>query len=215
MPITIKEIAEICCVSRGTVDRALNGRNDIKEETKNRILQVARENGYAPQFFAQSLATGSTKTIGIIVFDLYNEFFSHIIHAAQKETEKNGYCLQIMVSNKDEVIEKRCIDEMIRRNVDAIIIASVIEEKEYINKLIEKLINIGKPVISVGNKISDEIPFWGINDKLAAQKAAEFIASKGYEKIVFVSPYMLECKSKNAYAVFERYKGFISWAKKK
>ena len=206
MGITIKELASLCGVSRGTVDRALNGRGNINEETKKNILDLAELHGYKPHYAAQSLSKGRTNTIGFIVFDLYNEFFSGIIHAAQEEAIKRGYTLQIMVSNKDGATEEKCFDEMLRRNVDGLILCSAISEKAYI----DRLKTCSKPIISIGNRINNEIPFMGINDNLAMAEATLHIVKKGYSKIVYVSPYLKELKSnnKNIYALQERYNGY-------
>lgn len=58
MSVSIKEIARMCGVSEGTVDRALNNRSGIKEETKKRILETAEKMNYHPNHLAKSLATG-------------------------------------------------------------------------------------------------------------------------------------------------------------
>ena len=75
MAVTIKDIARICGVSEGTVDRAINDRSGIRKETKDRILKIAEELNYKPNKVAQSLAMGSTKTIGILCFDFRKSLF--------------------------------------------------------------------------------------------------------------------------------------------
>ena len=67
MKVTIKEIAAICGLSIGTVDRAMHGRAGINPETRERVMTVARQLGYRPHLLARSLVTGSTMTIGVIV----------------------------------------------------------------------------------------------------------------------------------------------------
>ncbi|MEC0268263.1 LacI family DNA-binding transcriptional regulator, partial [Paenibacillus anseongense] len=66
MNITSKQIAELCGVTRGTVDRALNNRPGIHPDTRDKIMRVAEELGYRPHFLAQSLVKGHTKTLGIV-----------------------------------------------------------------------------------------------------------------------------------------------------
>ena len=75
---TIKDIALRCGVSEGTVDRALNGREGIKKETKEKILQAAKEMGYRPNHLASCLARGSSKTIGVVCAGLDNPFSVHL-----------------------------------------------------------------------------------------------------------------------------------------
>ena len=79
MPVTIREIARYCNVSEGTVDRALNNRTGISTKTKERILAAAKELDYKPNMLAQCLATGSTKTIGVVCGGLSNRFSHHLL----------------------------------------------------------------------------------------------------------------------------------------
>jgi len=78
--ITSEEIARVCGVSRGTVDRALNNRQGISGKTREKILKTAAEMGYTPNFIASSLSKGVTYTFGVVVLDLYNQFFSHLLN---------------------------------------------------------------------------------------------------------------------------------------
>ena len=68
--ITLKEIANICNVSTSTVSNILNGKPKVSEETKQRILNVVKETGYQPNYFAQGMRKQKTKIIGIITEDL-------------------------------------------------------------------------------------------------------------------------------------------------
>ena len=70
MAITTKDLAQLCGVSRTTIHRALNGTGRIKPETKEMILQVAKEHGYRPDLLATGLAKGQTYNIGVVVLDL-------------------------------------------------------------------------------------------------------------------------------------------------
>lgn len=204
MSVTIKEIANICGVSRGTVDRALNNRPNINPETKEYIIKTAKELGYRPHFLAKSLSTGKTNTIGIIVFDLYNEYFSHLIHSSQQKSLDEGYGLNIMVSNKSKKQEIMCIDNLLERNVDGIIINSINNNASYINKLKKS----NKPIVSIGNRIDSHIPFVGINDYQAMYDSTKYIISKGYESVIFVCPPLQYKNKQNIYAPNERYRGY-------
>lgn len=95
MGVTIKDIAEHCRVSVGTVDRALNNRSGISEKTKNRILKAAEELNYHPNYMGQSLATGRTMTIGMVCFDLYNNFFPELIDTIEPDMPKKRDILYI------------------------------------------------------------------------------------------------------------------------
>lgn len=68
--ITLKEIASKCSVSIATVSNILNGKSNVSEETKQRVLQVIQETGYKPNFLARGLRASKTKTVGLLIDDL-------------------------------------------------------------------------------------------------------------------------------------------------
>jgi len=125
MSITSKDIARICGVSRGTVDRALNNKPRIDPKTKEKILKVARELNYRPDLVARSLAKGETMSIGVVVFDIRNRYFAQLVNAIEKEAKKYGYLLNITLQEKDPEMEIKLIDNLVARRVDGLIICPV------------------------------------------------------------------------------------------
>ncbi len=89
--VTLKEIAKVCNVSVTTVSNILNGKAKAGEETKERILQVAKEMGYQPNYIAQGLRNNKTKTIGIIAEDLAQFTTPAIVENIMKHCESQGY----------------------------------------------------------------------------------------------------------------------------
>jgi len=201
---TSQMIADACGVSRGTVDRALNNRGYVKTETKKLILAKAIEMGYSPNFLASSLKKGATKTIGIIVFDLYNPFFSFLVNHIEQVARQAGYSIYITLSEKKPDIELDCIKNMADHKVDGIIIDSVNHQEE----LDQLRLNI--PIIAVGNKISDEYPFIGIDDFAAEKDALKFVHGKGYQRFLFVCTALSYAGQSNIWAQSERYRGFLA-----
>lgn len=100
--ISTTKIAEICGVSQGTVDRALNGRKGIRPETREKILNVAKEYDYRPNIHARSIAGGKSQLIGVVVFNLNNQYFSDFLfhqYIADRWIEiftkmENTYCMK-------------------------------------------------------------------------------------------------------------------------
>ena len=92
---TIKELAKACGVSEGTVDRAVNNRSGIKESTKKRILEMAEQMDYRPNHLAKSLATGITKTLGIVSVDLSNNFFALLVESIEQTAREHGYFVNL------------------------------------------------------------------------------------------------------------------------
>lgn len=208
MKYTLEEIAQICGVSAGTVDRAVNNRSGIKPQTKEKIMKVVHEVGYKPNKIAQSLAMGRTKTIGIVCFDLKNNYFAELVNAVESIAKAKGYFIDLILTHGDFKMEREGIDYLDGRHVDGIILFSVCEavkHAEYLKKL-------QIPVVTVYNKISDEFSFVGIHAQEAMEHAVEFIADKGYQRIIFLNAMISEKKRQhmNVYTLEERQKGYLS-----
>lgn len=204
---TIKEIAKQCGVSEGTVDRAINGRFGIKETTRERVLEVARRLNYSPNRIAQSLATGKTRSIGIICFDLYNNFFTTLIDVIEAQAKSKGYFVNLILTHRDTQNELEGIQYLAERRVDGIIIFPVGKGEKYIKYL--KTLKI--PIVTIYNKICDEFAHIGVDDHKAMYDAVKYIANKGYKKIYLVTPsiYKQEAKGKNVFTLKRRLHGYI------
>ncbi len=209
MALTIKDIGRLCGVSIGTVDRALNGRPGVNAETKARVLAVARQVGYRPHLPARSLVTGKTMTVGVVVFNLRNYFFSQLITSIDRFLRGHDYSVYPAFTERDLDNERECLTRLCSMNVDGIVLFPVGRGAEY-----ERFLrSLGAPIVSVGNRISKAWPFAGIDDQSAEMDAVKFIADKGYEEAVFVGPPLSDGARQNVYEVEQRYLGFSQGAR--
>ena len=200
MGISTKKIAEICGVSQGTVDRALNNRKGISEETKKKILQVAEEYGYRPNFYAKAMQSGKSMLIGIVVFDLDNQYFSDIVTNIEDCCSRKGYSTVVMFTNKQTRRELECIEKLSEMCVDGIVICPINQGEEFENYLLSLKI----PVVTIGNRLKN-IPYIGINNALAMQETVDYVVSKGYNRLIYVKPHLLK---NNTFAQTERLSAF-------
>lgn len=199
--ISTTKIAEICGVSQGTVDRALNNRKGIKEETKKRILQVAEEYGYRPNIHARCIANGKSQLIGVVVFDLKNQFFTDMLTNIEKICTAKGYSTVVMFTDKNSKTEIECIKNLYHISVDGIILCPANSGEEYENFLASLKI----PIVTFGNKLNS-FPYVSIDNASAMRDVFNFVIEKGYKKLVYVKPKMTE---KNTFAQKERLNAFI------
>src|SRR5438105_6651874 len=93
--VTIKDVAREANVSVATVSRVLNGSGPVSDETRRRIREVAGKMRYVPHSGARSLITSKTETLGVLLPDLYGEFFSEMIRGMDDTAQKNGFHLLI------------------------------------------------------------------------------------------------------------------------
>ncbi|RYE13838.1 MAG: LacI family transcriptional regulator [Sphingobacteriaceae bacterium] len=89
--ISIKDIVKLTNTSITTVSLVINGKGRISKKVKDRILDVALQNGYEPNRMAVGLRTGTSKVIGLIVESIGGPFFGAIVEVIEHEAEKAGY----------------------------------------------------------------------------------------------------------------------------
>lgn len=200
LKITTAKIAEICNVSQGTVDRALHNRPGIKAETKQKILSVARQYGFRADM--QMPEKENRGQIGIIVFNLNNEYFSELITEAEYAFREEGFSTVVALSHYDGAYEIECIRSLYNMGVEGIIVCSVNSGKDFENYL--KLFDI--PIVAVGNRIGG-LPYVGIDDFVAMQDIIEKVLAEKPQNIIYFSPAL---HYGNAEAPRRRYEGFLS-----
>ena len=183
MKVTIKQIAGICGLSIGTVDRALHGRPGINDETRQRVLEVAKQLGYRPHLLARSLVTGSTMSLGVIVPTLKNPFFSELVEVIQIRARAAGYHLYMMLSEFDVEEEEKSLERARALNADGIIIMPVNRGRAFH----AYMKSLATPIVTISNRVSQQLSWVGIDDRAAQRDAVRFVISRGWKHIVFVT----------------------------
>ncbi|MEE1239480.1 MAG: LacI family DNA-binding transcriptional regulator [Acutalibacteraceae bacterium] len=204
--ISTKKIAQICGVSQGTVDRALNNRTGISAKTKEKVLKTAAEYGYKRNIHASAMAGGKSMLIGVVVFDLQNTYFTDFIMNLQTECALLGYSLVTMFTDKDPQREKDCIRDLYYMSVDGMVICPVDKGDDFS----AYLLSLGFPVVTVGNRL-DKIPYVGIDNFSAMQDTVKYVLQSNCSHILYVMPDIT--KSLNFFAQGERRRGFEAAAK--
>ena len=208
--VTAEEIARRCGVSRGTVDRALHNRGNVSEQTRQKVLRTAETLGYRPHPVAQSLVLGRTLTIGLVTLDLRNSFVSELVSHCEMYARRHGYFTYVTNTDNDPEVEKDCVSHLVERAVDGIIIQSVHPTNEYA----DWLSRLRVPVVAVGNRLSPNVPFVGIDDRTAASEAVRHARERGYDQVVFVCPPLRHVGSENIDAQEQRYLGYLDHTRK-
>ncbi len=203
--ITIKDLASMCGVSAGTVDRALNNRKGISEKTRKKILRVAKEMDYRPDYTARSLVMGKTMTLGVVLFDLYNRSFAQLMNAIETRARELGYFVYLTLTAKNPENEVKCIDNLVNRKVDGIILLTV-NKGEAFEAYLERL---RIPLVTIFNFISDRWEHIGIQERNAMKGAIDYIVSKQYHNYIYVSPPLAYIDQSNIYTQEERLNGFL------
>ena len=181
------DVARIAGVSRATVSYVLNRRTDgrvpISEETRQRVLEAVAELGYEPDARAQSLRSGSTKTIGLLIPDLQNPHFWQIINGANREARRSGYDLLLTSSDLDPEQEKNSLKALSQRRIDGLILLTAFTTLS--QKLLNKLAARRLPIVMIGCKNLD-FDCIGSNYSESTGEVMRHLQGLGHERIAFI-----------------------------
>lgn len=132
MGITLKDIAIAAGVSEGTASLAMNNRPGINQLTKEKVLKIAEELGYIPNTSAKSLAErGRSKTIGVVVPNISNLFYSKLVQEIENELRKIGYKMIFATTDSNEEYEKEMIARFVSFRVEGVIIYPSIQDNRH------------------------------------------------------------------------------------
>lgn len=152
--VTIKDVAKALNVSVSAVSKAFNDKYDIKPETRDKILRVAREMGYSPNPIARKLTQKRSYNIGVVVPEFLNPFFPKVILGIQEVLHPKGYQVLIMQSNENAETELANLKTLVDNFVDGIIL-SLSQESENI-AYISNLISNDFPIV-LFNRVNDSL----------------------------------------------------------
>jgi len=181
---TIKDIARMADVSHTTVSRALNNKSRIRNETKEKILSIAREVNYLPNFIARSLVMRQTKTLGLVITTIANPFYTELSQGIETTAISLGYNIILCSTNYDLSVEKQYIDMLRSKGVDGIIFTSAHMGDPNIIGLAEE----GFPIILVNRRtyhptVREKIDYIGVDNIFGGFLAVEHLIKLGHDRI--------------------------------
>lgn len=180
--ITIKDIAKALGLSSSTVSRALRDSYEISPKTKERVLLYAKEYNYSPNPIALSLKEKRSSSIGVLVSEIANSFFSQVINGIESVAQENGYNVIIAQSKEDFNKEVSSIQYLASRSVDGIILSVSSETSSFGH--IQQLYDRGMNMVSFDRLVDFEgIHKVSVDNYKAAYDATEHFIKNGYKNI--------------------------------
>jgi len=182
---TIYDIAEKLNIAASSVSRALNNSNHVNETTKKLILKTAAELNYKRNTLASNLRKGQSKTIGVVVPFINQNFFSNVIAGIEEASYQKGYNLIICQSNELQSKEVKCVNTLINQHVDCIVISISADSSDH--KHLQNVIDNGIRLIQF-DRVADELETLKvINDnEQASLEAVSHIIEQGYKRIALL-----------------------------
>lgn len=187
--ITLKKIAIEFNVSIATVSKALNDSSDISLKTKEKIKEYAKKHHYKPNKAALSLLNKKTKTLGVIIPNIMNSFFTEVFVGIEDKASELGYSLISCISNESYEKEVNTVELLKSGTIDGFIVS--IAEETQINKNFNHFvdaINEGVPIV-LFDRVTDTIECDKVivNDVEGARHATAHLIKTGCKKIALVS----------------------------
>jgi DNA-binding LacI/PurR family transcriptional regulator len=180
----MKDIAAKLGVSESTVSRAINNKPGVGEDTKQKILNLARRYNYQPNLLARNLARQESNMIGLILPDISSLFYSEVTRAIQDIATKHGYQVMICNTDSDEKRESAYIEWLQGNKIAGIIFLG--------NGLANnKIINLGLsgyPIV-LANRLVEEVmlPSVIIDNNTGAFEATKHLLERGHKRIALIN----------------------------
>ena len=179
---TIKDVAALAGVSAATVSRALDDRPEISSETKERVRSACAQLGYVPNAAARGLSGHATHTIGLVLPDISNPYFSGMATAIEETAAAHGCRVFLSNSLRKEDRELRAIENLVARQVDGILVNPVSPESQ----LRHREVLGGLPCVYLGANHDESLSYVMADNETGAYAAARYLIRLGHRDILFL-----------------------------
>ncbi|WP_458757037.1 LacI family DNA-binding transcriptional regulator [Afipia sp. TerB] len=180
----LADVARMAGVDISTASRVLRGESNqrIRAETRERILESARQLDYSPNTLAQGLRTSRSRTLGLIVPQLDNPVFAAAIHGAEKSAAKRGYSL--LIAHRESGATDAVYQRLSHGNrVDGLLVASLDDD----NLLRDELESTHIPFVLLNRQLPGSPYCVVLDSRAAAAIAVDHLASMGHRRIAHLS----------------------------
>ncbi len=182
--VTIRDLARAANCSQATVSKALNGREDVSPETRERILRLAREMNYVPHALGRSLRRRVTENVGVVFYRESqplsgNPFYSRVLEGIEAELAINGYNLVLHLVQEDDDVPKFLRE----RQVDGLILVGSLSEA-FLDAISEA--DLPKVFVDPRRPVSHASQVL-IDNEHGAYLATQYLIRKGHRRIGFIS----------------------------
>jgi len=181
----MKDVADRAGVAMSSVSRVLSNHPDVSDRMREKVLAAVDELGYEPDVLAQSLRTGATRTIGVVVADISNQLFAEISHGAEVVLRDRGYSTFVANSLNDPDIAVKQLRMLIKRRVDGLLV-SVGEEDG--GPIVDAIANSGLPTVLIDRHLGTAGASRVLSDHRTGMNAViERLIGLGHQRIALIN----------------------------
>lgn len=185
-PITLRDVAEAANVSVATVSLVVNDKKDarIGADARRRVHDAIEQLGYRPNALAKTLASGSSRFIGLVADAIATTpFAGQVIHGAQDEAWKNGYVLLVANTEGNELVERDAISMMLEHKVRGILYSTWYHRAAVVPEALREtdfvMVNCFSPNADATAVVPDEVQ--------GGRTATEMLLDAGHTRIAFIN----------------------------
>lgn len=180
--VTVRDVAALAGVSSSTVSRVLNNHPTISPKTQKIVRDACKALNYVPDIAAKGLAGHETHTIGIIVPDISNPYFSALCTAAERYAAERNYRVILTNTLHNPAYELDAVDQMLSQRVDGVLISACSPDSQILNSAM-----LGEtPCVYLGSNHGPNCSYVEIDNERGAYEATQYLYLLGHRRIVFL-----------------------------
>jgi LacI family transcriptional regulator len=182
---TVADVARLAGVGFATAARTLGGYGSVSREVRERVMLAASSIGYRPNRLARSMATGTSRTVGVVVADIENQFFARIVRGISDQSRSAGFEVVLVNSDESASEERTAVATLVEKQVDGLIVApAAVDDYGHLAELRE----LGMPIVLLDRNIpelaADAVVINGIE---ATEAATSYLIGLGHSRIAIVT----------------------------
>lgn len=186
--MTMKDLAEELGLSVSVVSRVLNGKADeyrISDKTRDMVRAAAKRHGFTPNQLARGLRLRKSETLGLLVPDISNMFFSGVALSVESCARRRGYSIVLCNSEENEECERRSLDLLLARKVDGFIVAPVAQSRDFTH--LQMLAQDRIPVVLLDRFFpGSALPYVTSDNVRGAYEGTRYLLDRGHRRIGFI-----------------------------
>lgn len=179
----LKEVAYLAGVSTATVSRVLNGQGPTSDAARARVLRAVQELDYHPNWLAKSLRSRRTNTVGLVLPDIENPFFTSLVKGVEQAAWVRGW--NVIFCNTDEDIkqEEALVRALAERRIDGLILCPAAGPHDYLARHLEQ----GLPMVMANRALPDlPLPAITADNHQGAYEATRHLLTKGHRRLALI-----------------------------
>ena len=182
----MSEVAALADVAISSVSRVLSDHPDVSDDMRVRVLAAVAQLEYEPDFLAQSLRRGETRSVGFVVGDISNPLFANVAWGVETVLQANGYSLMFMNSESEPALDVAHIRFFLSRRVDGLILSLASEQDP---ATLEQLAKLELPIVVVDRDLPPELGASAVQSDHATgmREAVDHLLDLGHRRIALVA----------------------------